>query len=270
MGSGGLNGFNEVVSLAANRGEPDRGGASAEYWNAIADRYDRLYQGEWSRNEDLLLEARLRAATVDLDLGSCTVVDIGCGTGLGFSLVEQICGQPARHLVGIDVSDAMLDRCRSRHPDAVLLLGDAEGRIEDFPQQIDLCLLLSVSGSYLSSLPNVLLGLRSKLSTGGIVYLSVLSRWSLRRMVRFRFGRTELYRTRGDLTSETPPVVTTYTRADIKRLATSTGYAIRSSHGGSPLAGVAEGTSLWKLGQGMARLVPWACHSSDYVLAVEP
>ena len=242
---------------------------SADYWDTVANSYDQLYEGRWSRLEDLLLESRLRQATADLDLSLSTVVDIGCGTGLGFSLLEKLAGRMPSHLVGIDLSEAMLERCRTSYPQAKLLLGDAESRIEDLPEQIDVCLLLSVSGSYLSNLLNTLRGLRQKLSGDGIIYLSVLSRWSLRRIVRFRFERFERYRTRGDLTSATPPLVTTYTRADIERLATSAGYALRSVHGGSPLAGVVERASLWRLGQYLARLVPWSCHSTDYVLVVE-
>jgi len=42
-----------------------------------------------------------------------TVVDIACGTGLNFPLIEQVIG-PGGRIVGVDLTDAMLARARYR------------------------------------------------------------------------------------------------------------------------------------------------------------
>ncbi len=42
-----------------------------------------------------------------------TVVEIGCGTGLNFPLLERVIG-PTGTIVGVDVTDAMLDRAGDR------------------------------------------------------------------------------------------------------------------------------------------------------------
>ena len=42
-----------------------------------------------------------------------TVVDIACGTGLNFPLIEERIG-PRGRLIGVDATDAMLDRARER------------------------------------------------------------------------------------------------------------------------------------------------------------
>lgn len=42
-----------------------------------------------------------------------TVVEIGCGTGLNFGLLERAVG-PAGRIVGVDLTDAMLDRAHAR------------------------------------------------------------------------------------------------------------------------------------------------------------
>jgi demethylmenaquinone methyltransferase/2-methoxy-6-polyprenyl-1,4-benzoquinol methylase len=42
-----------------------------------------------------------------------TVVEVGCGTGLNFSLIEEAIG-PAGRIIGIDLTDAMLARARCR------------------------------------------------------------------------------------------------------------------------------------------------------------
>src|SRR2546430_10095453 len=54
---------------------------------------------------------RLRAVqALGLRTGD-NVVDIACGTGLNFSLIEQAIG-PGGRIVGVDLTDAMLDQAR--------------------------------------------------------------------------------------------------------------------------------------------------------------
>src|ERR1700733_7025681 len=42
-----------------------------------------------------------------------TVVDMACGTGLNFSLLEKVVG-PGGRIVGVDLTDAMLARAQAR------------------------------------------------------------------------------------------------------------------------------------------------------------
>ena len=42
-----------------------------------------------------------------------SVIDIGCGTGLNFALIEEVIG-PTGRIVGVDLTDAMLARARQR------------------------------------------------------------------------------------------------------------------------------------------------------------
>src|SRR6202046_5189973 len=42
-----------------------------------------------------------------------TVVEIACGTGLNFSLIEQVIGPDGR-IVGVDLTDAMLGQAQNR------------------------------------------------------------------------------------------------------------------------------------------------------------
>ena len=42
-----------------------------------------------------------------------TVVEIGCGTGLNFDLLEQMVGAKGK-IIGVDISEAMLERARNR------------------------------------------------------------------------------------------------------------------------------------------------------------
>lgn len=55
---------------------------------------------------------RLAAEALTVSAGD-TVVEIGCGTGLNFPLVEQRIGAEG-HLIGVDLTEAMLDGARRR------------------------------------------------------------------------------------------------------------------------------------------------------------
>jgi ubiquinone/menaquinone biosynthesis C-methylase UbiE len=85
----------------------------------IRDTYDRhagIYdRAVWCYYLVGMRIGRWRRMTVDaLSLGAGdTVVEIGCGTGLNFSLLEQAVGSEGK-IIGMDISDAMLDRARER------------------------------------------------------------------------------------------------------------------------------------------------------------
>jgi ubiquinone/menaquinone biosynthesis C-methylase UbiE len=68
-----------------------------------------------------------------------TVVDMACGTGLNFSLLEKVVG-PGGRIVGVDLTDAMLARAQDRieangWSNISLVQADAAGF--DFPAEVD-------------------------------------------------------------------------------------------------------------------------------------
>ena len=83
-----------------------------EVYRKKAKRYDvtsRLYPAPGYPQR-----AQRRQAVRALDLGpGDTVVDMACGTGLNFSLLEDAIG-PEGRIVGVDLTDAMLDQAQSR------------------------------------------------------------------------------------------------------------------------------------------------------------
>jgi ubiquinone/menaquinone biosynthesis C-methylase UbiE len=82
---------------------------------------------------------RLRAVqALGLRAGD-TVVDMACGTGLNFSLLEKAIG-PAGRIVGVDLTDAMLAQAQDRietngWSNVSLVQADAAGF--DFPTEVD-------------------------------------------------------------------------------------------------------------------------------------
>ena len=86
------------------------------------------------------IQACRRAAVDSLALGNGdTVVEIGCGTGLNFGLLERAIGHAGR-IIGVDATDAMLDQARRRveregWTNVELVASDA-ARFE-FPSRVD-------------------------------------------------------------------------------------------------------------------------------------
>jgi ubiquinone/menaquinone biosynthesis C-methylase UbiE len=109
-----------------------------ETYRKKAKRYDttsRLYPvpGYPQRTQ------RLRAVhALGLRAGD-TVVDIACGTGLNFPLLEQVVG-PGGRIVGVDLTDAMLARAQDRveaNGWSNVSLVQADAADFDFPAGVD-------------------------------------------------------------------------------------------------------------------------------------
>ena len=68
-----------------------------------------------------------------------TVVDVACGTGLNFPLIEKVIG-PGGRIVGVDLTDAMLAQAQDRieaHGWSNISLVQSEAAEFDFPAQVD-------------------------------------------------------------------------------------------------------------------------------------
>ena len=109
-----------------------------EVYRRKAKRYDitsRLYPAPGYPQR-----GQRRQAVQELRLGrGDTVVDMACGTGLNFSLLEEAVG-PEGRIVGVDLTDAMLDQARGRIETngwSNVSLVHADATEFDFPAGID-------------------------------------------------------------------------------------------------------------------------------------
>ncbi len=101
-----------------------------------------------------------------------SVIDIACGTGLNFPLIEEAIG-PAGRIVGVDLTDAMLARAQDRIEtngwgNISLVQGDAADF--DFPPQVDAIL----STYALSQVPEC-----AEVIAHGAAALSAGGRWAV-------------------------------------------------------------------------------------------
>jgi ubiquinone/menaquinone biosynthesis C-methylase UbiE len=111
---------------------------------------------------------RLRAVQALGLRPGANVVDIACGTGLNFSLIEQVIGPDGR-IVGVDLTDAMLAQAQHRiesndWSNIELVQADAAGF--DFPAEID-AILSTYALSHVPECRDVIAHGASALSRGG-------------------------------------------------------------------------------------------------------
>jgi ubiquinone/menaquinone biosynthesis C-methylase UbiE len=111
---------------------------------------------------------RLRAVQA-LGLGpGDSVVDIACGTGLNFSLIEQVIG-PNGRIVGVDLTDAMLAQAQDRIETngwSNISLVQADAAEFDFPTEVD-AILSTYALSHVPESGDVIAHGAAALSRGG-------------------------------------------------------------------------------------------------------
>jgi len=97
-----------------------------------------------------------------------TVVDVACGTGLNFSLLEQAIG-PNGRIVGVDLTDAMLAQTRQRIETngwRNVSLVQADAAEFDFPTKVD-AILSTYALSHVPDCGDVIAHGAAALSRGG-------------------------------------------------------------------------------------------------------
>jgi ubiquinone/menaquinone biosynthesis C-methylase UbiE len=97
-----------------------------------------------------------------------SVVDIACGTGLNFSLIEQAIG-PAGRIVGVDLTDAMLAQAQHRMEAngwSNVSLVQADAAAFEFPSEVD-AILSTYALSHVPECGHVIANGAAALSPGG-------------------------------------------------------------------------------------------------------
>jgi SAM-dependent methyltransferase len=226
------------------------------YWDGRADDYEGFYQDSWSALENEALVQRLRELNLP---DSPNVLDLGCGTGLGGTLVKR--AHTLGSYVGVDISPRMLEQARERQSNAILLNGPVEQVLPTVPAQaFDLVLIIFSTLSYFADPATTLKKAHRALRPGGRIVASALGALSLRRLVRLRTGLLEAYNTRG----ATAPLRTpawTFTPRRLRSITVDAGFDVSRVVGEGALAGVAERSRLWGCSEFLSRILPATSHT---------
>jgi predicted TPR repeat methyltransferase len=110
-----------------------------------------------------MLDRRLPGACADLD-----VLDGGCGTGLAAPLLRP----RARHLTGVDLSSAMLERAREAGNYDVLVEAELGSFLEAHTDSFDVCAFVDVL-TYFGDLHAIVMSAARALRPGGCLAFSV-------------------------------------------------------------------------------------------------
>jgi SAM-dependent methyltransferase len=201
-------------------------------------------------------------------LGSCVgsigpirALDLGCGSGLGRRLLSSI---PGVVYTGVDISPGMVAKARTKFPDELFLnCAMTSSKLE--PSSYELVMLLFTVFSFEPCPEDLARRIFDWLSPGGSVYVSALSRFSLRRIARLKFGQVEHYRTRGYSGQSQGAPAVCYTPSSLRDLFLEAGFTHRVHNPIGVASGLCEVARLFAASRYLARRVPWADHQVDFV-----
>jgi ubiquinone/menaquinone biosynthesis C-methylase UbiE len=97
------------------------------HYGSTVTRQERAYDQllDEMRRGDARQDFRIAARAVDLvGLGSPSLLEIGCGSGYFSEIFDTLCASKTRY-TGLDYSEAMIARARSRYPGKNFITGDA-------------------------------------------------------------------------------------------------------------------------------------------------
>lgn len=225
------------------------------YWDEIAPLYDQLYAGTWSalENVDLVRELSWLAG-----VPSPRVLDLGCGTGLGYELCRDI--NPDIDYAGVDISAGMLAATREKYPDLHLTQGSMSSLPRHIGGDFDLVLSLFGAASYAGDPRTALAEAFRALRPGGVVFLALLNRWALRRVLRGRLRRVTWERTRGDASASSPYPAHSFTRGSSQALLLAAGFRDVRVSGFGFLAGTFERPALYRVNRALSCSLPAFAH----------
>ena len=154
--------------LAAYRGRQVPARCSSQYVEQTFDAFATSFESVLGRLKycgPQLVQDHL--ATLDLPASSQSILDLGCGTGM----VGEVMKPYARELVGVDLSQAMLDRCAEKQVYNQLHRSDIAEFLLTSGKQYDLIACMDTF-VYLGRLDEVLALIYRKLRAGGMLLFS--------------------------------------------------------------------------------------------------
>jgi SAM-dependent methyltransferase len=230
-----------------------------EYWDGVAPRYGALYANDWSLFENSLVKEDLRRL-LQRAVGK-RILDVGFGTGLGYELL----GGDTSDIdyVGVDVSGAMLLEFQKKHPAVRTVQASGDALTTSLSMcRFDVVISINVAASFPADTQLMLRDLFRILVPGGLIYLSFLNRYSLRRLIHGKFGHAEKYRTRGDHESRHFAWGKTYSRRELVRMSLGAGFNNVGCSYRSVLGGVWESAAAVRAERLLAEVVPWLGHAT--------
>ena len=211
-----------MLNRAHSRGDDQHKLAVSSYYDHIAQDYDALYLDRVSIAENQLISDMLAQALPPAP----AVLDLGCGTGLGFRLTSGV--RPACRYVGIDISTEMVRRAAAIHEPhdcCEFLVGDMADLSRYEEKSFDA--VISLFGSFSHALqPEMVCGQVFRvLKERGVAIMMAYSRFSLRSLCKAAsklsvkpLSATRAYRVRNSGASPLAAPARFYTARELRNL----------------------------------------------------
>jgi ubiquinone/menaquinone biosynthesis C-methylase UbiE len=233
----------------------DWDGHQRQYWEAVAKPYALLYLDPWSQRENHRIASKLHELISDGQV----VLDLGCGHGLGFHLLKETWPIGVGY-VGVDTSSSML---RVGNGNGVKALVRADMQVLPFANgSVDCTVSLFSAMSYLADPSMAIAESARVLRDGGTFLMMFISRWSLRRLVRFRFHSTETYGTRALAMEgvESAPVKV-HSLSQLNRAMKSVGMSVEHVFGQTVFKSGSRWPGAWSISELVGGKVPSLGHA---------
>lgn len=228
----------------------------AEYWDQVAPQYDSLYSTSWSRAENQQLIKQLRR--LECLQPNSKVLDLGCGTGLGYELCSKAVSNDLQYF-GLDISAEMIAICKRKWTSGRFWVGTMSDLSVFDSETFDIVISLFSAFSYAENPTNVLREAHRVLRPGGELFVSYLSKYSIRRIIHAKLDKIEYYSTRYSTHDLSVPAYV-YSYREIKSFLSETELTVKARFGQGLLSGVFEKSLLWKLDNSLAPFFPDLCH----------
>jgi len=228
------------------------------YWNSIAHFYDTTYSNFWYHREDAGTLAALKAVIPERTV---SVLELACGTGLGYSMCKQFI--PDMKYIGLDLADNMLAGFRRNYPDRTyqLLLQSMSNLDELEPASFDAVICIYTSASFCDDPGRLVDAVYRLLRPNGCAFLSFVGRWSFRRLIHLKFSRIERFQTRGIRNPGFYVPAWVLSKRHILQIAKAAGFAQVNVSGQSIFGGIVQLPWLWPFDCYLSRLLPDLCHT---------
>jgi ubiquinone/menaquinone biosynthesis C-methylase UbiE len=231
--------------------------AMKSYWDDEAGEYDALYSGPWSLYENAVVANSLSWLA---DMDQPEVLDIGCGTGLAYRLIAE--RSPGIRYTGLDLSGEMLVRLKERHPDVEAIQADMHDLRILGDRRFDAVICTFGSMSCTDNLQEVIHQAGLLLKSNGKLQVSVMNRFSLRRLLRLRTSPYETYQTRNATGASSIPT-RCYSRSEVIQFAEASGLHTEWCRSIGVLGGVAEHERFIPIERKLSIALPMLGHTVD-------
>jgi len=233
---------------------------NTKYWDDISKTYEHLYNDNWSILEDKYIQEQLCKVIQDKD----KILDLGCGLCLGYELVKHSFN--SIEYTGVDISNNMVEKARTMN-DKIKIIHSSMSCLKDVPDNsIDVVISIFTSFSFTDNIQKTISEIKRVLKKNGRIFISVLSKWSVRRILKMKFGKTEKYSTR-KTKSNTHSFSWVFTTSTLKNIFKSNGFEIQNVTGYNSFVGLVQKNWIWKVNLFVSKIFPNLSH--DLILTAK-